>query len=90
MKVCGVCPRRQKILGTALVGLSTALTDRPLWKQRSGRWPAGEKWGKMKKAGSRNVGKENGGCFSCSYDRVGRAGKLFVFLYSVKGIWLIF
>ena len=24
MKVCGVWPRRQKILGTALVGLSTA------------------------------------------------------------------
>ena len=43
-----------------------------------------------KKTGSRNVGKENGGCFSCSYDRVGRAGKLFVFLCSVKGIWLIF
>ena len=53
-------------------------------------WPAGEEWGKMKKTGSRNVGKENGGCFSCSYDRVGRAGKLFVLLYSVKGIWLIF
>ena len=42
----------------------------------------------MKKTGSRNVGKENGG-FSCSYDRVGRAGKLLVFFYSVKGIWLI-
>ena len=69
---------------------STALTARPLWKQRSGRWPAGKEWGKMKKTGSRNVGKKNGGCFSCSYDRVGRAGKLFVFLYSVKGIWLIF
>ena len=64
---------------------STALT-----KQRSGRWPAGDEWGKMKKTGSRNVGKENGGWFSCSYDRVVRAGKLFVFLYSVKGIWLIF
>ena len=51
---------------------------------RSGRWPAGEEWGKMKKTGSRNVGRENGGCFSCSYDRVGRAGKLFVFLCSVK------
>ena len=48
-------------------------------------WPAGEEWGKMKNTGSRNAGKENGGCFSCSYDRVGRAGKLFVFLYSVKG-----
>ena len=57
---------------------------------RSGSWSAGEEWGKMKKTGSRNVGRENGGCFSCSYDRVGRAGKLFVFLYSVKGIWLIF
>ena len=57
-----------------------------------GRPPAGEEWGKVKKTGSRNVGKENDGCFSCSYeyDRAGRAGKLFVFLYSVKGIWLIF
>ena len=46
---------------------------------------------KMKKTGSRNVGKENGGCFSCSViDRVGRAGKLLVFFYPVKGIWLIF
>ena len=44
----------------------------------------------MKKTGSRNVGKENGGCFSCSYDRVGRAGKPFVFLYYVKGTWLIY
>ena len=44
---------------------------------------------KMKKTGSRNFGKENGGCFSCSYHRVGRAGKLLVFFYSVKGIWLI-
>ena len=43
---------------------------------------------KIKKTGSRNVGKENGGCFSCSY-RVGRAGKLLVFFYFVKGIWLI-
>ena len=41
---------------------------------------------KMKKTGSRNVGKENGGCFSCSYDRVGRAGKILVFFYSVKGV----
>ena len=45
---------------------------------------------KMKKTGSRNFGKENGSCFSCSYDRVGRAGKLLVFFYPVKGIWLIF
>ena len=44
---------------------------------------------KMKKTGSRNFGKENVGCFSCSYDRVGRAGKLLVFFYSVNGIWLI-
>ena len=43
----------------------------------------------MKKTGSRNVGKENGGCFSCSYDRVGRAGKVPVFFYTIKGIWLI-
>ena len=43
----------------------------------------------MKKTGSRSVGKENGGCYACSYDRVGRAGKLLVFFYSVKGIWLI-
>ena len=39
---------------------------------------------KMKKTGSRNVGKENGGCFSCSYDRVRRAGKRLVFFYSVR------
>ena len=45
---------------------------------------------KMKKTGLRNVGKENGGCFSYSYDRVGRAGKVLVFLYPVKGIRLIF
>ena len=44
---------------------------------------------KMKKTGSRNFGKENGGCFSCSYHRVGRAGKLLVFFYFVKRIWLI-
>ena len=43
----------------------------------------------MKKTGSRNVGKENGGSFSCSYDRVGGAGKLLVFFYCIKGIWLI-
>ena len=43
---------------------------------------------KIKKTGSRNVGKENVGCFSCSYGE-GRAGKLLVFFYSVKGIWLI-
>ena len=44
----------------------------------------------MKRTWSRNVGKENNdGCFSCSYDRVGRAGKLLVFFYSVNGIWLI-
>ena len=35
------------------------------------------------------VRKENGNCFSCSYDCVGRAGRLLVFFYSVKGIWLI-
>ena len=56
----------------------------------AGGRPAGEEWGKMKKTGSRNVGKGNSGYFSCSYDRVGRAGKLFLLLYSVKGIWLIF
>ena len=44
---------------------------------------------KLEKTGSRNVGKENGGCFSGSYDRVGRAGKLLPSFYSVKGIWLI-
>ena len=49
-----------------------------------------ESGAKMKKTGSRNVGKENGGCFSCSYDRVGGAGKLLVFFYPVKRIWLIF
>ena len=27
---------------------STALTDRPLWKQRCGRWP-GEEWGENEK-----------------------------------------
>ena len=35
------------------------------------------------------VGKDNGGCFSFSYDRVGGAGRLLVFFYPVKGIWLI-
>ena len=64
------------------------LTDHPLWKQRFGRWPV-KNGTKMKFTGSRNLGKENGSCFSCSYDRVGRVGKLLVFFYSVKGIWLI-
>ena len=43
---------------------------------------AGEEW-------VEKVRKENGGCFSCSYDRVGRAGRLLVCFYPVKGIWLI-
>ena len=33
------------------------------------------------------VGKENGDYFSWSYDGV--AGRLLVFFYPVKGIWLI-
>ena len=44
---------------------------------------------KIKMAESRNFGKEIGSCFSCSYDRVGRAGKLLAFFYPVKGIWLV-
>ena len=72
--------------------ISTALTDRLLWKQRwqvAGEDMAVKNGANMKKTGSRNVGKENGGCFSCSYDRVGRAGKVLVFFYTVNGIWLI-
>ena len=57
-----------------------------MWKQRC--QVVGKNGAKIKKTESRNVGKEEGGCFSCSY-RVGRAGKLLVFFYSVKGIWLI-
>jgi len=38
----------------------------------------------------KKVGKEYGGCFSCSDDRVGGADRLLVFFYPVKGIWLIF
>ena len=44
---------------------------------------------KIKKAGSKNFGNEIGSCFLCSYDRVGRAGKLLAFFFPVKGIWLI-
>ena len=43
---------------------------------------------KMKKTGEK-VGKENGGCFSCSYDRIVGAGRRLVFFYPVKEIWLI-
>ena len=43
---------------------------------------AGEEW-------IAKVRKENGGCISCNYDRVGVAGRLPVFFYPVKGIWLI-
>ena len=68
---------------------STALTDRPLWKQRCGRW-SGEEWGENEKDWVEKVGKGNGGCFSCSYDRIVGAGKRLVFFYPVKGIWLIF
>ena len=75
---------------------STALTDRPLWKQRCGRWP-GEEWGENEKDWVEKVAKEsggcfgkgNGGCFSCSYDRIVGAGRRLVFFYPVKGIWLI-
>ena len=49
---------------------------------------AGEEWDENE-IESRNFGKENGGRFSCSYNRVGRAGKVLVFFYSVKGIWLV-
>ena len=45
-------------------------------QQRLPIWPASEEWGKMKKTGSRNVGKENGGCFSCSYDRDRKSTRL--------------
>ena len=72
---------RQKTLFAERVHFLKNWFASPIW------WPASEEWGKMKKTGSKNVGKENGSCFSCSYDRVGRAGKLFVFLYSVNGIW---
>ena len=40
---------------------------------------AGEEWGKNEKDWVEKVGKENSDCFSCSYDRVGRAGRLLVF-----------
>ena len=61
---------------------STALTDRPLWP--------GEEWGESEKDWVEKVGKGNGGCFSCSYDRIVGAGRRLVFFYPVKGIWLIF
>ena len=51
---------------------------------------AGEEWDENEIDWVEKFRKENGSCFSCSYDRVGRAGKLLVFLYPVKGIWLIF
>ena len=48
-----------------------------------------EEWGENEKRRVEKVGKENGGCFLCSYDRVGGEGRLLVFFYPVKGIWLI-
>ena len=50
---------------------------------------AAEEWGENEKEWVEKVGKDNGGCFSRSYDRVGGAGRLLVFFYPVKGIWLI-
>jgi len=47
---------------------------------------AAEEWGENEKEWVEKVGKDNGGCFSRSYDRVGGAGRLLVFFYSVKGI----
>ena len=50
---------------------------------------AGEEWGENEIDWVEKVEKENGDCFSCSYDRVGRAGRLLEFFCPVKGIWLI-
>ena len=59
----------------------TALTDRPFWQV------AGEEWGENGKDWVEKVGKENGDCFSCSYDGV--VGRPLLFFYPVNGIWLI-
>ena len=47
---------------------------------------AGEELGKNERDWVEKVRKVNGGCFSCSYDRVGGPGGLLVFF---QGIWLI-
>ena len=41
---------------------------------------------KMKKTAPR---KSENDCFSCSYARVDRAGRLLLFFNPVKGVWLI-
>ena len=50
---------------------------------------AGEEWGENEKDWVEKNGEENGGRFAYNYDRVGGAGRLLVFFYPIKGIWLI-
>jgi len=45
---------------------------------------ASEEWGENEKDWVEKVGKENGGCFPCSYDRVGGASRLLVFFLPRK------
>ena len=64
------------------------LENRELWKQRfAGRWPV-KNGAKMKKTGSRKSVKIKWRPFSVMIVHVG-AGRLLVFFFPVKVIWLI-
>ena len=51
---------------------------------------SGEEWGENEKDWVEKVGKGNGGCFSCSYDRIVGAGKRLVFFLPRKRILVDF